>query len=69
VKIFCGEFGVYIPNSPHPDRVYWYDVVRKYLEEKGIGWIIWDYQGGFGSLKKEPTSCSIMIWISKYLKA
>ena len=52
VKIFCGEFGVYIPNSPHPDRVYWYDVVRKYLEEKGIGWTIWDYQGGFGIFEK-----------------
>jgi len=52
VKLFCGEFGVYIPNSPHADRVYWYDVVRKYLEEKGIAWTIWDYQGGFGLFEK-----------------
>jgi endoglucanase len=52
VKLFCGEFGVYIPNSPHVDRVYWYDVVRKYLEEKGISWTIWDYQGGFGLFEK-----------------
>jgi endoglucanase len=52
VNLFCGEFGVYIPNSPHPDRVYWYDVVRKYLEEKGIAWTIWDYQGGFGLFEK-----------------
>lgn len=52
VRIFCGEFGVYIPNSPHADRVYWYDVVRKYLEEKGITWTIWDYQGGFGLFEK-----------------
>ena len=52
VKIFCGEFGVYIPNSPHADRVYWYDVVRKYLEERGISWTIWDYQGGFGLFEK-----------------
>ena len=52
VKLFCGEFGVYIPNSPHADRVYWYDVVRKYLEEKGITWTIWDYQGGFGLFEK-----------------
>lgn len=52
VNLFCGEFGVYIPNSPNPDRVYWYDVVRKYLEEKGISWTIWDYQGGFGLFKK-----------------
>ena len=52
VKLFCGEFGVYIPNSPHADRVYWYDVVRRYLEEKGISWTTWDYQGGFGLFKK-----------------
>jgi endoglucanase len=52
VKLFCGEFGVYIPNSPQADRVYWYDVVRKYLEEKGITWTTWDYQGGFGLFKK-----------------
>jgi len=52
VKLFCGEFGVYIPNSPHSDRVYWYDVVRKYLEEKGISWTTWDYQGGFGLFEK-----------------
>jgi endoglucanase len=52
VKLFCGEFGVYIPYSPHADRVFWYDVVRKYLEEKGITWTIWDYQGGFGLFEK-----------------
>ena len=52
VNIFCGEFGVYIPNSPHADRVYWYEVVRKYLEEKGISWTSWDYQGGFGLFEK-----------------
>jgi endoglucanase len=52
VRLFCGEFGVYIPNSPHADRVYWYDVVRKYLEDKGIIWTIWDYQGGFGLFEK-----------------
>jgi endoglucanase len=27
-------------------------VVRKYLEEKGITWTTWDYQGGFGLFKK-----------------
>jgi len=48
VRIFCGEFGVYIPNSDNSERVNWYDMVRKYLEEKGIAWTIWDYTGGFG---------------------
>jgi endoglucanase len=48
VSIFCGEFGVYIPNSPRQDRINWYDTVRSYLEEKEIPWTIWDYTGGFG---------------------
>ncbi len=26
--------------------------MRKYLEEKGITWTIWDYQGGFGLFEK-----------------
>ncbi|MBN2411018.1 cellulase family glycosylhydrolase [candidate division KSB1 bacterium] len=46
--LLCGEFGVYIPNSNNDDRVYWYEIVRNYLEEKGIAWTIWDYTGGFG---------------------
>ncbi|SDL64780.1 endoglucanase [Catalinimonas alkaloidigena] len=48
VPVFCGEFGVYIPNSPPADRVLWYDTVRSYLEAQGIAWTIWDYHGGFG---------------------
>jgi len=48
IRIFCGEFGVYIPNSNNSDRVNWYDTVRKYLEQNGIAWTIWDYHGGFG---------------------
>lgn len=52
VKIFCGEFGVYQKSSKDADRVYWYGEVRKYLEEKGIPWTIWDYHGGFGLFLK-----------------
>jgi endoglucanase len=48
VPLFCGEFGVYIPNSPAEDRVVWYRAVREMLEEKGIAWTIWDYTGRFG---------------------
>ncbi len=53
VKIYCGEFGVYIPKSKKEDRVYWYKVVRRYLNEKKIPWTIWDYQGGFGLFTKD----------------
>ncbi len=48
VPLFCGEFGVYIPNSDSYDRVFWYETVRQYLEEKQIAWTSWDYHGGFG---------------------
>lgn len=52
VKIFCGEFGVYIPNSPDADRSYWYGIVKQYFEDNNIPWTIWDYKGGFGLFKK-----------------
>ena len=48
VPLFCGEFGVYIPNSDNESRVNWYKVVVDYLNESGIAWTIWDYHGGFG---------------------
>jgi endoglucanase len=53
VPVFCGEFGVYIPNSRNDHRVIWYETVRKYLEENGIPWTTWDYHGGFGLFKKD----------------
>ena len=48
VPIFCGEFGVYKPNSDNESRVNWYKVVVDYLNESGIAWTMWDYHGGFG---------------------
>ncbi len=48
VQMLCGEFGVFIPNAKNLDRIVWYDIVRRYLEEKGIAWTIWGYTGGFG---------------------
>jgi endoglucanase len=48
VPLFCGEFGVLMHNCNDQDRVYWYNVVRNYLERKGIAWTTWDYKGGFG---------------------
>ncbi len=48
VPVFCGEFGVYIPNSDNQTRVNWYEVVASYLTEHNVSWTIWDYRGGFG---------------------
>jgi len=52
IPLYCGEFGVYKPNSSNVDRIFWYYVVRSYLEEKKIAWTIWDYKGGFGLFEK-----------------
>ena len=48
VPIYCGELGVFIPNSDAEDRNFWYQAVIGYLEEHEISWTSWDYQGGFG---------------------
>jgi endoglucanase len=52
INLYCGEFGVYIPYSDNTQRCLWYNQVKTYLEEKGISWTTWDYQGGFGLFKK-----------------
>jgi endoglucanase len=52
VPLFCGEFGVYMNNADNNDRALWYQVVRSYLESKGIAWTMWDYHGGFGLFEK-----------------
>ncbi|NJM16171.1 MAG: glycoside hydrolase family 5 protein, partial [Bacteroidales bacterium] len=48
VMVFCGEFGVYMPNSKNNHRIAWYHTVRNILESHNIAWAIWDYHGGFG---------------------
>jgi endoglucanase len=52
VNIFCGEFGVYIPNSNPADRSYWYSIVRQYFDNNNIPWTTWDYKGTFGLFNK-----------------
>ncbi|WP_321518115.1 cellulase family glycosylhydrolase [uncultured Bacteroides sp.] len=52
LNLYCGEFGVYKPNSNNTDRAYWYGQVGSYLQSKGIAWTTWDYQGGFGLFNK-----------------
>ncbi len=52
VPIYCGEMGVYKPNSQQEDRVFWYEQVRSYLDENDIPWTSWDYEGGFGLFEK-----------------
>jgi len=46
--VFCGEFGVYMIQSPAKDRVKWYEFTTKELQKRNIAWTSWDYFGGFG---------------------
>jgi endoglucanase len=48
VPVFCGEFGVYMINSPPEDRVRWYAYVSRALDRRNISRTSWDYYGGFG---------------------
>jgi endoglucanase len=48
VPIFCGEFGVYMIQSPAKDRINWYEFVTDALERRNIARTSWDYYGGFG---------------------
>jgi endoglucanase len=48
VRIFCGEFGVYVPASPAADRVAYIRDVRTTLEQLGIAWNFWEYKGTMG---------------------
>jgi len=53
VPVFCGEFGVYMKQSPREDRVKWYKFICEELEKRNIPWACWDYFGGFGIFKTE----------------
>ncbi|MDR0320248.1 MAG: glycoside hydrolase family 5 protein [Treponema sp.] len=48
VPVFCGEFGVFMIQSPPADRVKWYEVVSNALDKRNISRASWDYYGGFG---------------------
>jgi len=53
VPVFCGEFGVYMIQSPPADRAIWYEVVAGALDRRNIARASWDYFGGFGIFKNE----------------
>jgi endoglucanase len=53
VPVFCGEFGVFMKQSPKEDRVTWYKFICGELAKKNIPWICWDYFGGFGVFKTQ----------------
>lgn len=52
VPVYCGEFGVYQPYADPAMRAAWLHDTRTALEEQGIGWAVWDYQGSFAVVTK-----------------
>jgi endoglucanase len=53
VPVVCNEFGVYREGADPADRAAWIADVRAALDKYGIGWTMWDYNGGFGVVTKE----------------
>jgi endoglucanase len=53
VPVFCGEFGVYLIQSPKEDRIKWYKFVSDALDKRNIARTSWDYFGGFGIFNNE----------------
>jgi aryl-phospho-beta-D-glucosidase BglC (GH1 family) len=53
VRLTCNEFGAFREYSDPNARAAWLRDVRSTLEKYGIGWTMWDYQGGFGVVRKE----------------
>jgi len=56
VPVFCGEFGVYMIQSPKEDRIIWYEIVAAALDRRNISRTSWDYYGGFGLFNGERGS-------------
>lgn len=52
VPVYCGEFGVYQPYADPAMRAAWLRDTRTALEEQGIAWAVWDYQGSFAVVTK-----------------
>jgi endoglucanase len=52
VPVYCGEFGVYQAFADPAMRAAWLHDTRTALEEQGIGWAVWDYQGSFAVITK-----------------
>ena len=46
--VYVGEFGVYRPHAPRESRLAWHAAAVDLFEERGWGWAVWDYAGGFG---------------------
>ena len=48
VPLVVTEFGVYGKAAPAGSRAAWLASARRAFEARGIGWTVWEYEGGFG---------------------
>jgi hypothetical protein len=56
VRLTVNEFGVYTPNAPADDRLSLLRDMRLSFEKFGIGWAMWDFDGGFDLVEgSQPT--------------
>src|SRR5580698_4615257 len=53
VVVMCNEFGVYRDYADPRDREAWIHDVRTALEQRGMGWTMWDYSGNFGVVTQQ----------------
>jgi len=53
VDLTCNEFGVYRRFAPADSRRAWLQDVRSLLEKYDIGWTVWEYDSGFGVVKRQ----------------
>jgi endoglucanase len=54
LPLYCGEWGCYF-KAPMPDKLRWYQDMRRVFERHRIPWANWDYKGSFGLKKKDGT--------------
>jgi aryl-phospho-beta-D-glucosidase BglC (GH1 family) len=67
VPLWCGEFGVYRQFAQPADRDRWIKDMRTTLEQDGIGWDMWDYQGGFALVTKKDGVTTVDEGLAKAL--
>ena len=67
VPVYCGEFGVYQPYVDPAMRAAWLRDTRTALEDQGIGWAVWDYQGSFAVVTKTEGKAAPVPAISEAL--
>lgn len=57
VRLMVTEFGVFNGAVPPESRAAWLRDVRKALEQRSIGWTVWEYRGGFGIASDLQGAC------------